>query len=266
MTMRSLPGADPVALRTDTSAEPSASPMAGAARGAAAAALSDETVVLLLVDVAPGSKAWGYARFVLGRWPLRHVAGLRFAKQLGSGFEGGFGLRPSATRQGLFLVFESLASAQAFVERSELVAAYRHRAREFCSVVLRAYASRGRWSGQQLAVAAEAPALGPIASLTRASIRPSRAVPFWRMAPAAQASLEQAPGCRLAVGVGEAPLLRQATFSVWDSAEAMDAYARSGAHLEAIRAAHGNGFFAESAFVRFVPLALSGQWKGRRYG
>ena len=88
---------------------------------------------------------------------------------------------------------------------------------------------------------------------------------FWRHAPAAQRSLLAAPGCALAVGLGEAPLLRQATFSLWDSAAAMDAYARTGAHLDAIRAAWKHQFFSESMFVRFVPLQLQGQWKGRRF-
>ena len=86
------------------------------------------------------------------------------------------------------------------------------------------------------------------------------------MAPAAQASLEAAPGCILAVGLGEAPLLRQATFSIWTSVQAMEAYARSGAHLDAIRAAHRGGFFSESAFVRFVPVAVQGRWKGHTLG
>jgi spheroidene monooxygenase len=67
-------------------------------------------------------------------------------------------------------------------------------------------------------------------------------------------------GCRLAVGLGEAPLLRQATFSLWDSTAAMDAYARSGAHLEAIRHAYRDHYFTESMFVRFAVTARGGRW------
>jgi spheroidene monooxygenase len=68
------------------------------------------------------------------------------------------------------------------------------------------------------------------------------------------------------VGLGEAPLLRQATFSVWDSVPAMNDYARSGAHLDAIRRSQHEGYFSESMFVRFVVLSISGQWKGRQHG
>ena len=66
----------------------------------------------------------------------------------------------------------------------------------------------------------------------------------------------------MAVGLGEAPVLRQATFSLWQSQADMDRYARSGAHLQAIRAAYEGRYFSESMFVRFVPLLMRGRWKG----
>ena len=70
----------------------------------------------------------------------------------------------------------------------------------------------------------------------------------------------------MAAGLGEAPVFRQATFSLWDSVQCMDHYARSGAHLEAIKAAYQHRYFSESMFVRFVPSGLRGVWKGRRFG
>lgn len=252
---------------------PSRAPAAAVLAAAAAApsmrpadALADEVALLVLADIVPAARLWGWSRFVLGGWALRRVPGLAFARQLGSGHDGGFGLRPSGSRQGLFLLFDDEAAADAFVDASPEMAGYRRRASELCTVKLRAFSSRGRWGGVAAAVAAAPPVAGPIAALTRASIRPRKALAFWRMAPAAQAALGSAPGCRLAVGLGEAPLLRQATFSLWDSVEAMNAYARGGAHLAAIRAAQRDGHFSESMFVRFVPLAVRGQWKGRTLG
>jgi hypothetical protein len=225
-----------------------------------------KVVVLVLIDVRPEAALWGWARLVLQRWPLRHIAGLRFSKVLGSGHEGGFGLRPSASRQALFLVFDDETAARSFIDRSSVLAAYRAHARELCVALLRACSSKGSWSGVSLTVTAETPLHGPIASLTRASIRPTRAWRFWRMQPAAGAALAAAPGCLLATGVGEAPLLRQATFTLWQSVQAMDAYARSGAHAAAIHAAYGGGFFSESMFVRFAPIELRGTWQGVFHG
>jgi spheroidene monooxygenase len=223
-------------------------------------------VVVLLADVLPAWRAWGWSRIVLGARSLRGVAGLEFAKVMGSGFEGGFGLRPSASRQGVFAVFSSEAEGDDFIERSRVVAAYRARSSEFCVAKLRAWSCRGTWNSTALATAGTEPLDGPVAALTRASIRLPKAWAFWRMAPAAQDSLAAAPGCRLAAGLGEAPLLRQATFSVWNSVQAMDAYARSGAHLDAIRASQRNGYFSESMFVRFTPLLLRGTWLGVHHG
>ena len=222
--------------------------------------------VLLLVEYAPWARAWGWMRLVLQQWPLRHETGLRFGKVLGSGHEGGFGLRPSGTRQGLFLAFDDEASARRFIAQSPVVDAYRRHARECCVALLRATSSKGSWSGAALQPSGSvAPGL-PMAALTRASIRPSKLAAFWRHSPPSEASLAAAPGCTLAVGLGEAPLLRQCTFSVWESAAAMEAYARSGAHLQAIRSAYAGDFFSEAMFVRFALLELSGTWMGRRHG
>ena len=61
----------------------------------------------------------------------------------------------------------------------------------------------------------------------------------------------------------EAPELRIIAQELWDSVQSMDAYARSGAHLQAIQAAHAQRYFSESMFVRFVPLSVSGSWQGQ---
>ena len=225
----------------------------------------DEVAVLVLAQMKPAARAWGWWRIVRGPGALRGEPGLRFAKVLGSGHDGGFGLRPSGSRMGLFLLFDGEVSARAFIDRSAHLQAWRQRAAELCIAVLRTSSARGRWSGQDLSVTASAVGGGPVGVLTRASIRPSRAAAFWRHATPSQQALSQAPGCRLAVGLGEAPLLRQATFSIWDDVASMERYAHSAAHAEAIRAAYGAQCFSESLFARFVPLALTGQWMGRVY-
>jgi hypothetical protein len=232
----------------------------------AASSFSTNVVVLLLADIKPTSRWWGYGRYVFSRFSLRGLAGLQFFKMLGSGYEGGFGLRPSGTKQGLFCVFDSHASADAFLANAPLVARYRANSREFLSVKLLPFSVKGTWAGQGLGVAATAPQGVPVAALTRASIRPSKARLFWSKQPASEQSLLSAKGCLLASGVGEAPFFRQATFTVWESVAAMDAYARTGAHLEAIKASMNGAFFSESMFVRFVPQDLRGTYNGKVYG
>ena len=189
---------------------------------------SDQTIVLVLADIAPASLVWGWTRIVKGPSPWLAIDGMRFAKVMGSGYEGGFSLKPSSSRQGLFLVFHTALAATD--------------------------------------VTCSAPKQGPIAALTRASIHLRKASAFWNHAPPSQNAIEGVQGVQLAVGLGEAPFLRQATFTIWDNVPAMDAYARSGPHLEAIKAAAQNQYFSESMFARFVPISINGRWKERDYG
>ena len=218
--------------------------------------------VLLMFRLRPSAIPWALWRLARGPGGLGRVPGLRFARVLGSGHQGGFGLKPGLDCQGIFAFFDTAEQARAFVAQAPAVQAYRRRALEHFSVVLQATSARGSWAGQRLAAASTTRGDGPVAALTRASIRPSRALSFWRHSPAAEAELGTCPGCLLAVGLGEAPLLRQATFSLWESVEAMDAYARHGSHQRAIQASWQSGFFSEWMFARFRPLSLQGAWHG----
>ena len=222
-------------------------------------------VVVVLSKLRPAHWHWGWQRIAFGSWWPNTTPGLRFMKTLGSGKDGGFGLTPSLSHQGMFCVFESEAEANDFIDTSALIARYRERSEEFFIATLSPASARGSWDGMSLVEGDSLPANAMLATLTRASIRPLAAAQFWRHAPAAQESLHDAPGCLLAAGLGEAPVLRQATFSLWQSTAAMDAYARTGAHRDAISAAWKHQFFSESMFVRFQPLSLQGQWKGRSF-
>jgi hypothetical protein len=226
----------------------------------------DQVAVLVLADIAPVHRLWGWSRIVKGPLSLRSQDQLLFSKMLGSGYDGGFGLRPSASRQGLFALFSSQGAADDFVDQSGVMQGYRQRANECCVIKLRAWSCRGSWDDHTITPTVAPPSAGPVAALTRASIGLRKAPDFWRHAPASQTALETAPGCQLAVGLGEAPFLRQATFTLWDNVAAMDAYARSGPHLDAIKAAAKEQYFTESMFARFVTLSIEGSWKGRHYG
>jgi hypothetical protein len=239
-----------------------------------------QQAVILLSRFRSGQSLWGLAQLMMA--PLRTITvpGLVFQKILGSGQDGGFGLRPGLNYQGVFSVFASPDQASAYLHGAQQVKAYRDHADEFFAAQLQPLSCRGAWSGFRFdspAEALEPPRRespeqggsgppGPLASLTRASIRPDKALAFWRQSPDAESDLAHASGCALAVGLGEAPVLRQATFSLWKDQAAMDAYARSGAHQRAIKAAYGQDFFSESMFVRFHPVAMYGCWKNQGFG
>lgn len=234
-------------------------------------ATTGRVAVVVLANLTPDSKLRAFTHLAFGRWALTRTPGLVFAKVLGSGKGGGFRPSPSATHQGLFAAFISHDHADAFLASTNpLLASWRRHARDIFTCKLEAYAARGAWSGRTpLEVATTRPADlddVPVASLTRASIKAGKAARFWRHAPPSEDALHATDGCLVAAGLGEMPLLRQATFTIWDSERAMERYARQGPHLAAIKAAHADGYFSESLFARFVPSDLRGTWAGRTFG
>jgi hypothetical protein len=211
-------------------------------------------------------RAWAFAQMGLARPHLAGARGLRFWKLLGSGRGAGFSLRPNWSRYGLFAVWETRAAADDFLAASPFARSYRERAEEVWTARLVPVAARGAWSGTNPLLPLAPPPLdaGPVAVLTRATVR-WRALPaFWRAVPAASGALEGAAGRIASIGVGEAPVVRQATFSLWRSAADVQAYAyRDPAHAEVVRRTRDERWYAEELFARFAPVGSEGSWDGR---
>ena len=211
-------------------------------------------------------------RLMAGSVGLKNVPGLLFSKVMGSGHGGGFSIRPSPSHQGLICRFSNIDSALKFLKGPQ-VSAMREHARESWSGLLAVTSSRGAWDQSPWPLTDEfsrkygdtlsGDKKQPLAVLTRASIVPSKTMSFWRYAPSAQAELDQAKGCLLAMGLGEIPLVRQCTFSLWQDTECMTQYAQHTSHLQAIQAAYRHSFFSESLFVRMQLLNMHGVWKDR---
>lgn len=225
--------------------------------------MNNQTAVLALINIAAGSSSWGLSRYVLGQSPFTGLPGLQFCKVLGSGFNGGFSTKPSLTKQGFICVFDNQEYASTFLDNASILRAYQDHSSEMFTATLQAYSSRGSWSGFSLKNLVAKPEKGPIASLTRASIRPTKAMQFWRKAKPAEDSIIHATGKILTAGLGEAPYLRQATFTIWNDEQSLDSYAHQGAHLAAIKAAYGKDYFSESMFTRFVVRSAKGVWQGK---
>ncbi|MFP5369166.1 MAG: hypothetical protein ACLGI3_00210 [Actinomycetes bacterium] len=71
------------------------------------------------------------------------------------------------------------------------------------------------------------------------------------------------PGLRLALGIGEAPVGLQHTFSVWSSSAALNAFAYTrAAHASVVERTEGKGRYAEELLARFGVLSTKGTLNG----
>ncbi|RTQ51747.1 spheroidene monooxygenase [Hymenobacter gummosus] len=201
---------------------------------------------------------------------LRRVPGLRFAKLLGSGFD--FGLRPNLQRYGFMAEWDDEAAAERFFATHPAWQAYQQRAAELWTAYLQPLQAHGRWAGAAPFAAAAAEGAtdasdGPVAVLTRASIRPLRAWSFWRAVPPVSRAVAAAPGLLAAIGLGELPIIRQATFSLWESVALMQQYAygarHDGQHRDVVRRTRQERWYGEELFARFRVLRAEGSWDGR---
>ena len=106
--------------------------------------------------------------------------------------------------------------------------------------------------------------VGPIATLTRATIRLNRLSHFWKHVAPVASQMDKAPGYITSVGIGEVPWIKQATFSIWKSAEDMKAFAYGmQAHKEVIKKTRQEKWYSEDMFVRFKITDRTGTWKGK---
>jgi hypothetical protein len=204
-------------------------------------------------------------RMATHRPRLRRTAGLTFGKLLGTGHGRTFTLRDADPyRWGLLACWASAAHADAF-EGSAALRSWRRAADEEWRLELKPLASRGRWSGRApFGDPAPVGWDGTVAALTRARIAPRRAAAFWRAVPAVAADLHTRDGLLAAVGVGEAPVGRQGTFSVWRSDRHLTEFAyRGAAHADVIRRTGPERWYAEELFARFAVLRSAGTYGGR---
>ncbi|WP_239513601.1 spheroidene monooxygenase [Streptosporangium sp. 'caverna'] len=199
---------------------------------------------------------------------LRSTPGLSFWRLLGSGRGTSMSLGADLRRWALFAVWREERALEEFLKSSPVAARWRREARESWQVRLTPLTSRGRWGG----VEPFGPGIGgtpgpdpggPVAVLTRASIRPSRLVPFYRSVPGVDRLLREQDGCLASVGVGEWPLARQATFSLWRDAGAVRDFAYRGhAHRGVVGRTRAENWYSEELFARFVPYGSEGTWNG----
>jgi hypothetical protein len=199
------------------------------------------------------------------RLPLWLQKGCTFWKLLGSGRNGTFDLHPDWQQWGLLAVWNDRETFDKF-DKSGFVAKWWNRlAIERWTVLLEPLQSHGKWDGKSpFDNSDHTEYAGIVAVLTRATIRLNKLKGFWSNVDGVANIMASAPGYVTSFGIGEAPVYRQATFSIWRSVDDVKAFAyASKEHADVIKKTRNENWYSEELFARFKPVTSFGTINGK---
>jgi hypothetical protein len=163
------------------------------------------------------------------------------------------------TRWGALVVIDEAQLES--VDSNAVIKSWEKRSSSEVRLVLDPIAAHGLWSGSNPFDWSHAPATDVnVVAITRARIKWLQNFRFWAAVPPVSTELHQSPGLVAAIGIGEAPIGLQGTFSLWENGKALRDFAYKGsAHQGAIEATHRFNWYAEELFSRFSLRDMRGQ-------
>ena len=202
---------------------------------------------------------WAILHMGLDRLALARRSDVKFWKLLGAGKGETFTPRDAdILRWGLLVVVDKDSE----IANSKMIKRWKKKSQSQFSAQLSPISVNGAWSKKS--PFDQIPKVtndwsGKVVAITRARIKWRKNVIFWNSVPPVTTSLHSSPGLISAIGIGEAPIGLQGTFSIWESGEAIKNFAYSGAaHKEAIKATHRHAWYAEEMFARFALIESRG--------
>jgi spheroidene monooxygenase len=215
------------------------------------------------------TRVWAFGMMGFARWPLSHIPELQFWKLCGSGPDGSFMLRFNPSVYTVLCVWPDEETARDNLQNHPLFRRYNRMCSEHAQLLMAPVSARGAWSGAapfESPTNAHCDADGPIAALTRATLRPRIALRFWDRVPDINAVIGSDPNVLFRIGMGEMPALHQITFSIWPDSHSMARFARhSGPHADAIKAVRKEGWFSEELYARFRIVDAHGTWNAQSF-
>jgi hypothetical protein len=194
------------------------------------------------------------------RLPMWMQKGCTFWKLMGSGKNGTFNLAPDWQQWGLLAIWDKCEDFDNFYGHSFIAKWWNIFTVEKWTILCEPLQSHGKWDGKEPFGNPNITEYnGPIAILTRATIRLSRLKNFWANVDEVSRLMRKSPGYIASLGIGERPFYKQATFSLWDNLDDVKAFAyQSKGHAEVIKKTRTEGWYSEELFARFKPLATMG--------
>jgi len=209
------------------------------------------------------ARLWAFSQMATARFALKGIRDLQAFKLCGSGTGEGFTPIPNTAVYAILGTWPDHDAARRAMLGASVFRSYRDHADEAMTIFLTPASARGKWAGTEPFVPQDVDLDGPIAAITRATVKPSVALQFWGQEPAISRAIGADPNVMFKIGIGEVPWMQQVTFSIWPDAQTMSDFARAeGPHASAVKAVRKGGWFKEELYARFRVDAAEGEWEG----
>jgi hypothetical protein len=187
--------------------------------------------------------------------------GLGFSKHFGSGAGSGFSIIPDFGTYAFIGAWSDPAFAEQFFSSHQDWNAFLDLSSDqwgWDGVPIKGH---GTWHGREPFYYSPPPNdwNGKVAVITRASIRKSRAHLFWWNVPASSRNIDTHEGLIYSKGIGETPLLEQATVSLWRAEADLNRFAyKSREHAPVVKKTRKYNWYSEEMFVRMAVTNVHG--------
>lgn len=207
-------------------------------------------------------KIWAFFNVPVTQQKLRSIAGLHFYKVMGSG-KSGFNPLPDWSTYAILQVWDSEKAANDFFQGKGVYFDYVKNSDELMVVYMKNIKAHGEWSNKkpfQKSSNIDSDSKY-MAVLTRATIKWTELIPFWKYVPQSQDYLKSTKAIMFQFGIGEVPFKNMATFSIWNDKDALFEFAyKDSSHAQAIKLTRKRDWYSEELFSRFQPYRIVGNW------
>jgi hypothetical protein len=215
---------------------------------------------------------FAFFAMALFRLPLWRNKNISFFKLMGCGKNGTFDKTPDLQQWAIMAAGTGLQDSGILEQKDYISKLYgsfiagwlKLFGCEVWTVLLEPTEGHGTWDGKTPFgnLPKQTTLQGPVAVLTRATIRISRLKQFWANVDGVAVRMAGAEGFVTSLGIGEVPWIKQATFSIWQSREVMRNFAyKMKEHADVVRKTHTEKWYSEDMFVRFSILGSTGTIK-----
>ena len=200
------------------------------------------------------NKFWAFKQMVEAKKYFSNNDKVSFYKMLGTGGKGGF-IYPDLSVYSLLCVWKKSEFLNEFIENSNHAKEIKKKAKKRIDYIMEPIFSNGLWDNInpfKVNENRETKKENKIGVITRGKIKLSKQIDFWLNVSSASDAIKNADGVEFYKGIGELPLLSQATFSVWKNHKSIRDFAyKNKAHSEIIKKTKERKWYSEDLFARF---------------